>query len=103
MNSIKDLHAMTREEINQHAVNRLLDLLDRCSINLVTDLTGISRTTLYKWLDPDIGLEKMNHRDAAWFLLYCETSPRVKMLLDRPPFTRPHMARKFLEANTNGD
>ena len=97
------LHAMTRVEINTLAVSKLLDLNERCTLNLVTELTGISRTTLYKWLDDSIAYEDMNHRDAAWFILYCETSPRVKMLLDRPPLSHPRMARKLLEGTNDGD
>ena len=98
---IERLHSMSNDEISQEAVNKLLDLTDRCSLKLIADLTGISRTTLYKWLDESVSLDNMNHRDAAWFILYCETSPRVKLLLDRPPLSHPRLARKFLEDETN--
>ena len=72
-------------------------LIERCTLNLVTDLTGISRTTLYKWLDETVPLDQMNHRDAAWFIVYCETSPRVKLLMSRPPLSHPRLARRLLE------
>lgn len=96
MSIIENLHSMTHAEICQAAVSLLVSLNERCSLNLITDLAGISRTTLYKWLDDSIPLESMNYRDAAWFILYCETSPRVKLLLERPPLSHPRMARKLI-------
>ena len=97
MTITEKLHSMSPDEICQEAVAMLCTLQERCTLNLVTDLTGISRTTLYKWLDETVPLDQMNHRDAAWFIVYCETSPRVKLLLDRPPLSHPRMARKLLE------
>ena len=100
---LHELHARDPDWICSLAVKRLSKLLEHSTINLVQKLTGISRTTLYRWLDEDVALDKMNYRDAAWFILYCETSPRVKMLLERPPLSHPRLARKLLEETTNGD
>ncbi len=91
------LHDMDRNAINQIACDKLQELLERCTIHLVTILTGISRPTLYRWLDYDRSLEEMNYRDSAWFILVCETSPKVKMLLDRPPLSHPRMAKRIID------
>lgn len=98
---LQDLHLMSSVQINQAAVNVLEDLLERCTLNLVCDLTGISRTTLYKWLDPDVSLDEMNHRDAAWLIMLAETSPKVQLLMQRGPLSKPRMARRMLEEGKN--
>ncbi len=101
---LADIHAMSHNQINQAAVTVLDRLLQRCTLNLVCNLTGISRTTLYKWLDEDVTLDEMNHRDAAWFILLAETSPKMQMLLDRAPLSNPRMAKRLLddEGEDNG-
>lgn len=95
--TIDNLHSMAPIEINQIACDKLNQLLERCTINLVSNLTGISRTTLYRWLDPDRSLEEMNHRDSAWFILFCETSPKITLLLERPPLSHPRLAKRVIE------
>ena len=95
--TIDNMHSMQPIEINQIAYDKLNELLERCTINLVTILTGISRPTLYRWLDPDLALEEMNYRDSAWFLLVCETSPKVRLLLTRPPLSHPRLASRLFE------
>ena len=95
--TIDNLHNMRPVDINQIAYDKLQELLARCTIHLVTTLTGISRPTLYRWLDPDRSLEEMNYRDAAWLILFCETSPKVKLLLDRPPLSLPRMAKRITD------
>lgn len=100
---LDQLHAMSREQINQAAITVLDRLLERCTLNLVCNLTGISRTTLYKWLDEDVALEEMNHRDAAWFILMAETSPKMQMLLQRGPLSNPRLAKRLVdEVEDNG-
>lgn len=99
--TIDNMHSMRPIDINQIAYDKLQELLERCTINLVTQLTGISRPTLYRWLDTDRALEDMNYRDSAWFILVCETSPKVKMLLDRPPLSHPRLAKRLLEEGTD--
>ncbi len=102
--TIDNMHNMQPVFINQMAFDKLEELLTRCTLNLVTQLTGISRPTLYRWLDPDRSLEEMNYRDSAWFILVCETSPKVKMLLDRPPLSHPRLAKRLLEeGEDNGE
>ena len=98
---LADLHSMEANDINEAAIRTLDHLLKRCTLNLVMKLTGISRTTLYKWLDDSLPLDVMNHRDAAWFILVCETSPKVAMLMDRAPLSNPRLAGRLLE--TEGD
>ena len=97
--TIDNMHNMRPVDINQIAYDKLHELLERCTINLVTQLTGISRPTLYRWLDPELSLEEMNHRDSAWFILVCETSPKVQMLLKRPPLSHPRLAKRLLEGS----
>lgn len=80
-----ELHSMERNDINQLAVTYLDKLLQHCTLNLVQRIVGISRTTLYKWLDEDVALDDMNHYHAAWFVLQYETNPKVAMLLQRGP------------------
>ena len=99
--TIDNMHNMKPVDINQVAYDKLQELLTRCTLNLVTTLTGISRPTLYRWLDTACSLEEMNHRDAAWFILVCETSPKVKMLLARPPLSHPRLAKRLLEGENN--
>jgi len=92
-----NLHNMNPLDINQMALDTLDVLLERCTINLVTTLTGISRPTLYRWLDEDLPLDAMNYRDSAWFILVCETSPKVQMLLTRPPLSHPRLAKRIID------
>jgi len=98
-----DLWVMTPVEINELAYNKLNELLTRCTLNLVTQLTGVSRPTLYRWIDEDCSLEEMNHRDAAWFILVYETSTKVKMLLDRPPLSHPRLAKRIIDEGEQHD
>ena len=95
--TIDSMHAMLPIHINQIAYDKLQELLTRCTINLVTQLTGVSRPTLYRWLDPNLALEEMNYRDSAWFILVCETSPKIQMLLTRPPLSHPRLAKRMLD------
>ena len=95
--TIDNMHNMQPIDINQIAFDKLNELLTRCTLNLVTQLTGISRPTLYRWLDPELSLEEMNYRDSAWFILVCETSPKVQMLLTRPPLSHPRLAKRITD------
>jgi hypothetical protein len=95
--TINNMYNMQPININQIAFDKLNELLQRCTLNLVTNLTGISRPTLYRWLDPERSLEEMNYRDSAWFILVCETSPKVKMLLSRPPLSHPRLAKRITD------
>lgn len=96
-NILDHMHNMNAIDINQIACDKLDELLKRCTLNLVTQLTGISRPTLYRWLDVDRSLEEMNYRDSAWFILVCETSPKVQMLLTRPPLSHPRLAKRLTD------
>lgn len=100
---IPQLPTMDRNAINQEALDRLDKLLDRCTINLVSQITGISRVTLYRWLDESLPLDAMNHRDAAWFILVCEYNPKAKMLLDRAPLTNPRLAKRLTDEVTENE
>jgi hypothetical protein len=88
------LHTMQSDDINNAALKLLGTLLDRCSMNLLSDLSGISRTTIYKWLDEDVPLESMSARDSAWFIIMCEHEPRLVKLLSRPPATHKNLVRQ---------
>lgn len=102
---LKELHKMQPNAINQAAITLLDALLERCTINLVCSLSGISRVTLYRWLDETIALDDMNYRDAAWFILQCETNPKIKMLLSRAPLSNPRLAKRLTDevGETNDD
>lgn len=91
------LHSMERNDINQVALRLLDRLLERCTVNMVMKLTGISRVTLYRWLDESLPLDAMNHRDAAWFILLCETSPKIQMLMQRAPLSNPRLAGRIID------
>jgi len=101
--TVDNLHDMDATSINQLAYDKLNELLERCTLNLVAQLTRISRPTLYRWLDTDCSLEEMNYRDAAWFFLVCETSPKVQMLLTRPPLSHPRLAKRLLDEGEDND
>lgn len=94
---LAELHKMQPVDINAAAVKLLDALLQRCTINLVSDLTAISRVTLYRWLDESIELEAMNHRDAAWFIMQCETNPKLVLLLGRAPLSNPRLAKRLTD------
>jgi len=85
------LYSMDKDDINHD------ELLQRCTINHVMSLTGITRPTLYKWLNESVELEKMNPRDCAWFITMCETNPKIIMLLQRGPFKYPRLAKQWLD------
>ncbi len=79
------LYATSTETIQLAAVELLDSLLDRCTIHLLSELTDITRATLYKWINEDLPLEAINKNLACWFILVCETDPRIIMLSERPP------------------
>lgn len=89
--------------INQEAHARLLHLLDRCTINLIAGICGISRPTLYRWLDEDVAFEDMNHQVAFWFLAQCEYHPKLKQLAARAPMTYPRLAGRTLTEGDDND
>lgn len=91
------LHAMDHNDINQAALGYLDKLLDRCTLNLVSSLTQITRPTLYRWLDEDLPLDVMNVRDAAWFIMMVETSPKLQMLMERGPLSNPRLAKRLID------
>lgn len=97
------LHAMDHNDINQAALNLLDKMLDRCTLNLVSQLTGITRPTLYRWQDDSLPLDVMNVRDAAWFIMMCETSPKTRMLLARDPLSNPRLAKRLTDEVDNDD
>ena len=92
-----DLHSMQREAINQTAVTLLDALLECCTLNLISEITSISRTTLYKWLDESLPLDAMSHRDSAWFILLSETDPRLIGIMERGPVSHPRMAKQLVQ------
>ena len=92
-----ELHHMDREDLNQEAVTMLDTLLECCTMHLVSELTGISRTTLYKWTDESVSLEAMSHRDSMCFILMCETDPKLIGVLTRGPVSHPRMAKRLVE------
>jgi hypothetical protein len=91
------LYSLQPIEINKAAIAYLDKMTDRAPLNLIATLTHVSRPTLYKWQDKNTPYDSINFKDAAWFILMCETNPKVKMLLDRPPLTRKHRARYVIE------
>lgn len=91
------LHKLTPNEINQAALDYLDYLLERATLNLVAKLTGITRPTLYRWLDESLPLDAMNYRDSAWFILVCETSPKMQVLINSGPLSHPRLAGRLLE------
>ena len=92
-----ELHNMDSNDINQVALRLLDRLLERCTLNMVTKLTGVTRTTLYRWLDESLPLDAMNVRDTAWFIMICETSPKVQMLMQRAPLSNRRLAGRLIE------
>ena len=95
--AIDNFYRIEPIDINQIACNKLEELLKRCTINLVAELAGITRKTLYRWLNSDVTLEEMDHKQAAWFILVCETSPKLQLLLTRPPLSHPRMAKRLTD------
>ena len=95
--TIANLYSMQPIEINQVAYDKLNELLKRCTIHLVAQLTGVTRKTLYRWLDGNVTLEEMDYKQAAWFILVCETSPKVQLLLTRPPLSQRRMAKRLTD------
>lgn len=100
---LNELHHMEPVAINALAIKLLDRLLQRCTLHMITQLTGITRATLYKWLDEDQPLESMNHRDAAWFILKVETDPKVLMLMQRGPLSNPRLAGRLIEEASSHD
>ncbi len=94
------LHAMDHNDINQEALNLLDKLLQRCTLNLVSSLTQVTRATLYRWMDASLPLDAMNVRDAAWFIVMVETSPKLKMLMERGPLSNPRLAKRLTDEVT---
>lgn len=91
------LYSMDPDAIKQEALDILDKLLERATINLVSNLTNITRPTLYRWLNEDLPFSAMNVRDAAWFIMVCEHSPKVLMLLDRAPLKNPRLAKRLTD------
>lgn len=97
---INELTSMDRNDLCQVAVTKLEKLLEHCTLNMVCKLTGITRPTLYKWLDESIALDDMNHYYAAWFILNYETNPKIRMLLDRGYTSKPRLAGRVIEGES---
>lgn len=91
------LHAMTATDINQEAVDLLDRLQEACTLHLISELTGIARPTLYRWLDVNRPLEAMDHRVSGWFILVCETSPKIQGLLKRGKLSHPRLAKRITD------
>ena len=100
---IRDIHSATPNEINQAAVNSLVALTACASLNLISQITGITRVTLYKWLDEEVSLDEMDHRLAGWFLLLVNTSPKLVALLERGPAKHPRLAKRWLDSQGEDD
>ncbi len=100
-NLIPILHALDHNEINQAALDKLDQLLERATLNLISNLTQITRPTLYRWLDESLPLDAMNVRDAAWFVVMCETSPKLQMLFERGPLSNPRLAKRLTDEVEN--
>ena len=92
-----ELHTMKPDDIRQAACSLLDELLLRTTISSVWQQTGITRTTLYKWQNESLPLDVMNVRDAAWFILVCETRSQLQKLLLRPPLQRPIAGKRLIE------
>ena len=45
----------------------------------------------------------MNHFHAAWFLLVCETNPKIRLLLTRGPMSHPRLAKRVIEEGEAND
>lgn len=91
------LHEMEGADINQAACTLLEQLMQCASINLIAQLTRITRTTLYRWLDADVELERMSPQIAGWFILICETSPKLQALLQRGARSHPRLAKRITD------
>lgn len=91
------LHAMDHNEINQAALDILAHLMERATLNLISSLTQITRPTLYRWLDESLPLDAMNVRDAGWFIVMCESSPKITMLRQRAPLSNPRLAKRLTD------
>ncbi len=94
---LKDIMQVQPAVINQVAFDRLNMLLERCNINLVSNLTGITRRTFYRWLDTDRSLEEMDHKIATYFLVHCAFNGKVQMLMERPPLSHRRLAGRVIE------
>jgi len=91
------VYEMDHNEINQAAIDLLYKLLDCCTLNLVSQLTGITRPTLYRWMDEKLPLDAMDYRQSTWFILVVETSPKIQALLQRGPISNPRLAKRLLD------
>lgn len=97
------LWSMNDNDVRQQAVNILCTLLDRCTINLASTLTRISRPTLYRWLDPELPLEAVDYKTACYFILLAETHPKLLMLFDRPPMKYTRLAHRLINEEGNNE
>ena len=97
---LDQIHSMDPDDVKAHALVLLCDLLERSTMQLAHELTGITRATMYRWLDEELGYESMSIRDCAWFILLCETSPKLQMLLSRKPVQTRHRQRQLLGMET---
>lgn len=95
MRAVKQLHTMSPLDINQEAVRLLNKLLERATYNLISKLTGITRPTLYRWMSEDVEFEQMNFMAAAWFIVQCETNPKLVQLMSRAPLTYRRLAGRL--------
>jgi len=95
--AMHELYLMSPNLINATAVRYLNNLLNYTTLNLISELTGVARSTFYRWLDPDVNYDKMNHRDAAWFIVMYETMPQIELLLDKQP-SRQRLSHRLIDA-----
>lgn len=95
------LYDTDHNDINQAAIDLLYKLLECCTLNLVSQLTGVTRPTLYRWMDEKLPLDAMDYRQSAWFILVVETNPKIQALLKRGPVSNPRLAKRTLEGDSN--
>ena len=83
------------DTIRQHACNTLNDLLGRVSMNLVSDKLNLSRTTLYRYIDPEYPLESLNLHVAMSIIFLCETQQALIDCFNRAPSPTAYFEREL--------
>ena len=101
-NLTPNLPYMTKAEINQAAYDLLVEMLQCCTINLLSDKTGISRPSFYRWLDPDVSIEEMDPKAAAWFIVFMEHQLQFVELRKKGPASHPRLSHRVINSQPNG-
>jgi len=79
------LNTLDHESISQIALDYLVELLKRQSMNSISKLLRTTPPTIYRWLDEDKPLKSVSIIAASYIILMCEHDRQFRAVLESRP------------------